>query len=291
MELHTLGVDGGYTQQDVINVARAFTGWTIRAPQRDPQFFFDDRTHDPNPKVVLGEKIHAGGMEDGEKVIELLARHPQTAHHISLKLARHFVSDNPPPELVDRMAKTFLSTDGDIRAVLRTMIDSPEFWSAETYRAKIKTPFELVVSAARAAGSDASVPAMLVQWTGRIGEPLYQYEAPTGYPDVADSWVNTSALLNRLNFSLTLAGNRLPGVRTDPAALLSGVPPGDPKAALDKAVDVLLGGQMSPETRKTLEANLSDPQVLQASLDDPIREINRGVVTGLVLGAPEFQRR
>ena len=291
MELHTLGVDGGYTQQDVINVARSFTGWTIRTPQRDPQFFFDERTHDPNPKIVLGEKIHAGGMGDGEKVIELLARHPRTAHHISLKLARHFVSDNPPPQLVDRMAATFLKTDGDIRAVLRTMIDSPEFWSAEAYRAKVKTPFELVVSAARAAGSETSVPALFVQWTGRIGEPLYQYEAPTGYPDVADSWVNTSALLNRLNFSLTLAGNRLQGIRTDPAALLSGAPPGDPKAALNQAVDVLLGGQVSPETRKTLEASLGDPQVSQASLDDPIREINRGVIAGLVLGAPEFQRR
>ena len=291
MELHTLGVDGGYTQQDVINVARAFTGWTIRTPQRDPEFFFDERMHDPNPKIVLGEKIHAGGMEDGEKVIELLARHPKTAHHISFELARHFVSDNPPPELVDLMAKTYLSTDGDIRAVLQTMLDSPEFWSPEAYRAKIKTPFELVASAARAAASDATVPAMLVQWTGRIGEPLYQYEAPTGYPDTAESWVNTSALLNRLNFSLTLAGNRLPGIRTDPAALLAGTPPGDPKAALNKAFDVLLAGQVSPETRRTLEANLSDPQVLQASLDDPIREINQGIVTGLVLGAPEFQRR
>jgi uncharacterized protein (DUF1800 family) len=171
------------------------------------------------------------------------------------------------------------------------MIDSPEFWSAEAYRAKVKTPFELVVSAARAAGSETSVPALFVQWTGRIGEPLYQYEAPTGYPDVADSWVNTGALLNRLNFSLTLAGNRLQGIRTDPAALLSGAPPGDAKAALNQAVDVLLGGQVSPETRKTLEASLGDPQVSQASLDDPIREINRGVIAGLVLGAPEFQKR
>jgi uncharacterized protein (DUF1800 family) len=291
MELHTLGVDGGYTQQDVINVARAFTGWTIRTPQRDPEFFFDDRMHDSKEKVVLGQKIDAGGMRDGEKVLDLLARNPNTARHLSLKLARHFVSDNPPPALVERMAQTYLKTDGDIRAVLRTMLDSPEFWSRESYRAKIKTPFELVASAARAVDSDVNVSAMLVQWTGRIGEPLYQYQAPTGYPDKAESWVNTGALLNRLNFSLALAANRLPGVRVDAATLLGGAQPADSKAALDKAIDVILGGQVSPETRRTLEAHLSDPQILQASLDDPIREINRGVVAGLVLGAPEFQRR
>jgi uncharacterized protein (DUF1800 family) len=291
MELHTLGVDGGYTQTDVINVARAFTGWTIRTPQRDPEFFFDVRMHDPKEKIVLGQKINAGGMRDGEKVLDLLARHPKTAHHISLKLARHFVSDNPPTALVERMAQTFLKTDGDIRAVLRTMLDSPEFWSTESYRAKIKTPFELVVSAARAVGGDANVSATLVQWTGRIGQPLYQYQAPTGYPDTADSWVNTGALLNRLNFSLALAANRMPGVRVDTAALLGGAQTADARATLDKAIDVLLGGQVSPETRRTLETHLSDPQIVQASLDDPIRQINYGVVAGLVLGAPEFQRR
>jgi uncharacterized protein (DUF1800 family) len=291
LELHTLGVDGGYTQQDVVNVARAFTGWTIRTPQRDPAFQFNARMHDPNEKTVLGQKIDAGGMRDGEKVLDLLARHPKTAHHLSLKIARRFVSDTPPPALVERMAQTYLKTDGDIRQVLRTMLDSPEFWSAEAYRAKIKTPLELVASAARAVGGEADVSAMLVQWTGRIGQPLYQYQAPTGYPDTAESWVNTGALLNRLNFSLALAGNRLPGVRVDTAALLGGAQMSDPQAALDKAIDVLLGGQVSPETRRTLETHVSDPQVLQASLDDPIREINHGVVAGLVLGAPEFQRR
>jgi uncharacterized protein (DUF1800 family) len=290
LELHTLGVDGGYTQQDVINVARAFTGWTIRNPQRDPTFFFDERMHDPNPKVVLGQKISAGGMRDGQKVLDLLSRNPKTAQHISLEIARRFVSDAPPPALVDRMTKTFLKTDGDIRAVLRTMLDSPEFWSAEAYRAKIKTPFELVASAARAVGSEVSVPAMLVQWSGRIGEPLYQYEAPTGYPDVAESWVNTGALLNRLNFSLALAGNRLPGVKTDAMALFGG-PQGDSSAVLDKALTALLGGQVSAESRRTLEDHLSDPQILQASLDDPIRQVNSGMVAGLVLGTPEFQRR
>ena len=136
MELHTLGVDGGYSQQDVIEVARCFTGWTIRQPQRDPQFWFNERLHDPNPKMVLGHKINAGGMRDGEEVLDLLARDPHTAHHLSLEIARHFVSDNPPDALVDRMAQTYESTDGDIRAVLHTMIYSPEFWSREAYRAK-----------------------------------------------------------------------------------------------------------------------------------------------------------
>ncbi len=291
LELHTLGVDGGYTQQDVINVARAFTGWTIRTPQRDPEFFFDERLHDPKPKMVLDQKIDAGGIRDGEKVLDLLARHPKTAQHISLKLARHFVSDNPPPALVQRMAQTFLKTDGDIRAVLRVMIDSPEFWSAQAFRAKIKTPFELVASAVRAAGGQTDLPAMLVQWTARIGEPLYQYQAPTGYPDTADSWVNTGALLNRLNFSLALAGNRLPGVRVDAPSLLGAAPPNDPRATLQAALDAILNGQVSPETRRTLESRLDDPQILQASLDDPVRQVNSAMIVGLVLGAPEFQRR
>jgi len=291
LELHTLGVDGGYTQKDVVEVARAFTGWTIRAPLRDPEFIFNARMHDPREKTVLGHKIDAGGIRDGQRVLDLLARHPNTARHLSRKLARRFVSDNPPDALVERMAQTFLKTDGDIRAVLRTMLDSPEFWSPQSYRAKIKTPFELVASAARAVGGDADVSAMLVQWTGRIGQPLYQYQAPTGYPDTAESWVNTGALLNRLNFSLALAGNRLPGVRVDTAALLGATQPADSAATLEKAIEVLLGGQVSPETRRTLETRLSDPQIVQATLDDPIRQINHGVVTGLVLGAPEFQRR
>jgi uncharacterized protein (DUF1800 family) len=283
-------VDGGYTQQDVVAVARAFTGWTIRRPQMEPEFFFDARMHDPKEKVVLGQKIGAGGIRDGQRVLDLLARHPNTARHISRKIARRFVSDNPPPALVERMAQTFQRTDGDIRSVLRAMLDSPEFWSPEAYRAKIKTPFELVASAARALGGEADVTAMLVLWTERIGRPLYQYQAPTGYPDTAESWVNTGALLNRLNFSLALAGNRLPGVRVDTAALLGGAS-ADSAATLDKAIQVLLGGQVSPETRRTLETHLSDPQILQARLDDPVREINHGVVAGLVLGAPEFQRR
>ena len=291
MELHTLGVDGGYTQKDVTEVARCFTGWTIEKPREYPQFKFDDKLHDPAPKYVLGKKIHAGGMKDGEQVIELLSKNPNTAKFISTKLARRFVSDNPPPELVQRMTKTFQKSDGDIREVMQTMIYSQEFWSREAYRAKVKTPFELVVTSVRALGTDVDTPMPLVQWVGRIGEPLYQCQPPTGYSDKAETWVNTGALLNRLNFSLALAGNKVRGSRSDVLALLGSDSNAEPRKALDRAVQVFLGGQAAVGTVETLQKQLDNPQVVQAKLDDPVKQVDLGVVTGLVLGAPEFQRR
>ncbi len=303
MELHTLGVDGGYTQKDVTEVARCFTGWTIEKPRENPQFKFDERIHDPDPKIVLGKKLHAGGKKDGEQVIDLLVKNPSTAKFISTKLARRFVSDNPPPALVARMAGTFKSSDGDIRAVMRTMIYSPEFWTRDAYRAKIKTPFEFVASTVRALGTDVDTPMPLVQWVGRIGEPLYQCQPPTGYSDKAEAWVNTGALLNRLNFSLALAGNKVRGSRADIAALLGtdSAPDSrtdsktesntDSKQILDRAVQLFLGGQATPTTIETLQKRLDDPQVVQAKLDDPVRHVDLAMVIGLVLGAPEFQRR
>jgi uncharacterized protein (DUF1800 family) len=291
MELHTLGVDGGYTQKDVTEVARCFTGWTLREPRRNPEFYFEDRLHDPDPKHVLGKTIHAGGVKDGEAVIDFLVHHRSTAKFVSTKLARRFVSDNPPPALVERMAKTFQSSDGDVRAVLKTMIYSPEFWSRDAFRAKIKTPFELVVSATRAVGADVSIPLPLVMWVARIGQPLYQCQPPTGYSDKAEAWVNTGALLNRLNFSLALASNRLRGSRTDLTPLFGKEAMNDPKAALDGAVLAFLGGQAMPQTVETLQKQLDNPQVLRASLDDPVKQVDTGLVAGLVLGAPEFQRR
>jgi uncharacterized protein (DUF1800 family) len=291
MELHTLGVDGGYTQKDVTEVARCFTGWSIEKPRELAKFKFDEKLHDPDPKIVLGKKIHAGGMKDGEEVIDLLVRNPNTAKFISTKLARRFVSDTPPPALVAKMAKTFQDSDGDIKAVMHTMIWSPEFWSRDSYRAKVKTPYELVVSAVRALGTDVDTPMPLVQWVGRIGEPLYQCQPPTGYADKAETWVNTGALLNRLNFSLTLAGNKIRGARTDVASLLGVESSTDPKTALERAVQVFLGGQAGPTTVETLEKQLDNPQVMQAKLDDPLKQVDLGVVSGLVLGAPEFQRR
>jgi uncharacterized protein (DUF1800 family) len=291
MELHTLGVDGGYTQNDVINVAKAFTGWSIRQPRRDPEFYFEERFHDNSVKTVLGHEIHEGGMKDGEKVLDILARDPHTAHHISYELAQRFVSDTPPAALVDRMAQSFLKSDGDIREVLRTMIYSPEFWSNEAYRAKIKTPFELVASATRAVGAEVQIPLLLVQWTSRIGQPLYQCEPPTGYSDKADAWVNTGALLSRMNFSLALTSNRLRGAQVDIDSLFGSDMAANPHATLDRAIQLLLGGQASQQTRDTLEKQLDDPQILQATLDDKVKQVNAAMIAGLVLGSPEFQRR
>ena len=291
MELHTLGVDGGYTQDDIIQVARAFTGWTLRAPRRNPEFHFESRLHSQGPFMVLGHKFDAGGMRDGEQILDLLARHPSTARFISTKLARHFVSDNPPQTLVERMAKTFLATDGDIRSVLRAMFNSPEFWSRNAYRAKIKKPFELIASSARALGAEMDVPLPLVLWSARIGEPLYLCQPPTGYANTAETWVNTGTLLNRLNFSLALASGRMRGARIDVASLLGLSQEAEPREALDRAIAVLLAGQASPQTRATLEKQVADPTLIQASLDEPISSVNLGVVAGLVLGAPEFQRR
>jgi uncharacterized protein (DUF1800 family) len=230
-------------------------------------------------------------MKEGQQVLDFLALHPNTAKFISGKLARRFVTDQPPAALVERMAKSFLDSDGDIRATMRTMIFSPEFWSRSVYRAKIKKPFELVVSAARAMGADVMVALPLVQWSNRIGEPLYMCQPPTGYSDKSDAWVNTGALLNRLNFALSLAGGRLRGARVDVNATLGADAGNDPQAVLARAIDVFLGGQVSPETRATLEKQLNDPQVVRATLDDQVMGLDPGIIAGLVLGSPEFQRR
>ena len=296
LELHTLGVDGGYSQKDVTEVARCFTGWTVRDLRTNPEFYFDERIHDPGEKKVLGKKIRAGGIKDGEKVLEMLTKHPSTAKFMSAKLARRFASDSPPPALIAAMAKTFLKTDGDIRAVLQTMIASREFWSRQAYRAKVKTPFELVASTARALGADVDAPMPLVQWIARIGQPLYQCLPPTGYADKAEAWVNSGALLNRLNFAIALASNRIRGAQVELPALLgtelaSDQKIGDPRQALDTTIEQFLDKQISPETRETLEKRSTDPQVLRAKLDDPVQQVDLGILTGLVLGCPEFQRR
>jgi uncharacterized protein (DUF1800 family) len=291
MELHTLGVDGGYTQQDVIEVAKAFTGWTLSPPRQNPEFRFENRIHSSEPKTVLGRKIDVGGMRDGEAVLDLLARHPSTVKFISTKLARKFVSDTPPAALVERMARKFAETGGDIREVMRAMVYSPEFWSRAAYRAKIKKPFELVASAARALGADVQVPFQLVQWVGRIGEPLYLCQPPTGYSDKAETWVNTGALLNRMNFSVELASGRLRGARVTTAQLFGDETMRDPQAALRRAIELFLAGQASPQTRATLEQQMNDPQILRATLDDRVQSVDTGIIAGLVLGSPEFQRR
>ncbi|HEY0726033.1 MAG TPA: DUF1800 domain-containing protein, partial [Pyrinomonadaceae bacterium] len=232
MELHTLGVDGGYTQKDVQEVARCFTGWTIFQPRGGAAavnammgegarrnagtFFFNGRVHDDGEKIVLGHKIPAGGgIKDGLMVLDILAHHPSTAKFIATKLVRHFVSDTPPQALVDRVAATFTKTDGDIRETLKTIFMSKEFNSTEAYRAKIKRPFELVISAIRTHGADTNGGPQTHQWIARMGEPLYGFQTPNGYSDAAESWVNTGALLERMNFGLALANNRIPGTRVN----------------------------------------------------------------------------
>jgi uncharacterized protein (DUF1800 family) len=213
LELHTLGVDGGYSQKDVTETARCFTGWTIRQPERGGEFFFNPRTHDAGEKVVLGVKIPAGGgMEDGEKALDLLAHHPATAHFISRKLAQRFVADDPPEELVARMAQVFLKTDGDLREVMKAMLNSREFWSAGAYRSKMKSPLEFVASAVRAAGGDVDYAFNLAGEAGRLGEPLYRKQEPTGYSNSGRDWMNSAGLLARMNFAVQLAANRIQGV-------------------------------------------------------------------------------
>ena len=304
MELHTLGVDGGYTQQDVVEVARCFTGWTIDRPQQGGGFVFRTVAHDRGEKRVLGQVIPAGGgRDDGEKVIDILVRHPATARFIATKLARRFVSDDPPPALVERAAATFQRTDGSIRAVLLTIFTSPEFWSAEAYRAKIKTPLEVVASAVRTldgrvgagpAGRDGSGDGgmVLAREVARLGEPLYEAQPPTGYPDRAESWVNTGALLARMNFALGLAHNRLRGTRVDLAGAVAGADRGQPAQVLDRLLVAVLHGEASPETRAVLAAELDSPEITRVTPYDRVaKDTDVEKLAALVLGSPEFQRR
>ena len=303
MELHTLGVNGGYTQKDVTEVARVFTGWTLQRPDQGGGFEFNERMHEPGDKTVLGKKIKEHGEDEGIQVLKLLAHNPSTARFISTKLAQRFVSDDPPPALVDRMARTFLDSGGDIREVLRTMFQSPEFWSPQAYRAKVKTPLEFVASALRASDADVENPLPLLQVLNRMGMPLYGAQPPTGYSTKSETWVNSSALLNRMNFALALASGRLPGVRTDAQRLLSPAEgdgkqtaaavqsPQDPRTALALLENALLAGDVSRQTHDTILKQLNDPQITGRVLDDAARPPNIALITALILGSPEFQRR
>ena len=306
LELHTLGVDGGYSQQDVVEVARCFTGWTIDRPQQGGGFLFRPVAHDRGAKRVLGTTIPAGGgQEDGLAVIDLLARHPSTARFIATKLVRRFVRDAPTTALVDRVAGVFRTTDGDISAVLVAIFTSPEFVSADTYRAKTKTPLEVVVSAVRALDGRLEPPAApgaparavgggltLARQVARLGEPLYEAQPPTGYPDVAEAWVNAGALLGRMNYALALAENRLPGVHADVSRFVQGVDRGQPAAVLDRIVSVVLHGEISASTRRVLAAQLDSPEIVRATADDRgPRNTDIEKLAALVLGSPEFQKR
>jgi uncharacterized protein (DUF1800 family) len=292
MELHTLSVNGGYTQGDVTEVAKVFTGWTIKRPRQGGGFEFNQRLHEPGPKYVLGKVIKERGEKEGEQVLDMLAKSPKTAHFISYKLAQRFVSDDPPPALVDRMAATFLKKDGDIREVLRTLFQSPEFWSPEAYRAKVKTPLEFVVSAVRASGVEVENAMPLVQVLNRMGMPLYGAQPPTGYSMKAETWVNSAALLNRMNFALALGTGRLRGLNFDAdRILLSSQVPQDRSGALAALETSLLAGDVSKNTHDTILKQMDDPKVTGLRLDDSTRPPNVGVLAGLLMGSPEFQRR
>jgi uncharacterized protein (DUF1800 family) len=331
MELHTLGVNGGYTQADVTQVARVLTGWTVDKPQRGGDFKFDENRHEPGAKKVLGKKIKEHGELEGEQLLHLLATRPATAKFISRKLAIRFVGDDPPQTLVDRMAKSYLSSDGDISAVLKTLFHAPEFWAPDAYRAKVKTPLEYVVSAARASNANIENMQPLTNALRDMGMPLYGAVPPTGYKWDASDWVSTGALVNRMNFALTLAANRLPGIAItwspqadtlvtkidDGITQHSGVqnpavspvlgPVPTPEAEEQRLEALLVDGGVSPTTRAAVldqfnvqsqaqSVQLSGKPVPAAKPMNPVQvaaalEKQDQLLAGLLLGSPEFQRR
>jgi uncharacterized protein (DUF1800 family) len=336
MELHTLGVKcevsadrqmnmldkacgRGYTQQDVTQVAEVLTGWTIDQPNRSGTYRFEERRHEPGSKTVLGKKIGESGEAEGLEVLHMLAISPATAQFISTKLAVRFVSDTPPKALVDRMAKAYLSSGGDITTVLWTMFDSPEFWSPEVYRAKVKTPEEFVVSAVRASGAEVTTAIPLFQALEKLGMPLYGMQTPNGYSWMAEPWVNSGDLVNRMNFAVSLSNDRVVGVETDWTRLLgeSGSLPASGSAAEKerKLEAVLLGQAVSDRTRETVLAQFQDQTTQQqaeksfgirANEPEPMAQVlnvsspkrarppfdrEAAGIAGLLLGSPEFQRR
>jgi len=253
MELHTLGVDGGYTQQDVIEVARALTGWTIARGAQGGGFAFRGEVHDASAKTILGKTFPANtGVEEGEAVLDLLASHPSTAKFIATKLARRFVSDTPPAALVERASATFRRTNGDIREVVRTIVTSPEFFASASYRAKVKSPFELVTSTMRAMNAPPDATPRTSQLVSRLGQPLFGHQAPNGYPETGDAWMNTGAILNRINFGLATASARVPGIRLSAWPLTAQVATSSREEQVDAVIKELFGGAVSSDTRQVL---------------------------------------
>jgi len=305
LELHTLSVNGGYSQRDVTEVAKVFTGWTIDTPYQGGGFKFDPRMHEPGPKFVLGHRIKPKGEGEGLELLHRLATSPQTAHFISLKLAERFVSDDPPPALVDHLAKTFLKKKGDIREVLAALFHSPEFWDDRTYRDKVKTPLEFVASAVRATGAEVDDALPLIRQLNNMGMPLYGAQPPTGYSMKAETWVSSSALLNRMNFALALSNGKIKGVKVDVAQLAGSNPPNPPPdstrtlAALEVS---LLDGDVSKQTHDSITAQIDaaatngaqqkqDKKTGARKPVDASRLPDVNTIAGLLLGSPEFQKR
>ncbi len=280
LELHTLGVDGGYTQRDVIDVARIFTGWSIERPQQGGDFEFHDWAHDRGEKQVLGVRFQAGqGMDEGVRLLKMLAGLPATMHHVSWKLCQRFVRDDPPDGCVDEAVAAWRRSSGDVREVLRAIFHSPDFWAPDNGRAKVKTPLEFVVSAARAVSAEPDTSPRLAQVVARLGEPLYLHVAPDGYSEREAAWVNSGALLDRMNAAVALAAGKLPGVTV---VLDSIVGVGDADQVIGEVNEKILGGTMSENTKQVLGREL-------AGINDPIQA--RALAVGLALGGPEFQRQ
>lgn len=290
MELHTLGVDGGYTQSDVTQAARVLTGWTLAPLGKegygvgnralierlgesglkekgfvlDGEFFFNANRHDNAEKVVLGKKFPAGrGYEEGVELLKMLAHHQSTAKFISKKIAARFVNDVPPTTLVDKMAKTFASSNGDIKSVLITMVNAPEFWSKEALREKTKSPFELAMSAVRSLDAKITQPYELYSWINRMGQQMYYYQAPTGFPDNGQYWINTGSLLNRMNFGLAFASQRIPGVSLNLAKLNDNKEPESVEAALVTYSKLIMPERDLGQTIARLKPMLNDPNLQQ----------------------------
>lgn len=305
MELHTLGVNSGYTQEDVINVARCFTGWTYN--RKTGAFIFRPSMHDNGAKTVLGHVIApGGGIQDGEQVLDILAASPATARHLSFKLCQRLVADNPPAALVDRVASVWKQTDGDLKAVVRTIVTSPEFYSPEVYRSKIKSPYEYVVSAVRSQGGSMLFPdnpaqfKAMMQEDGRtsargfrrgkyttlarqialIGQPLFSYQPPTGYTENSTEWVSTGALVARLNFALALANGAIDNVIASPSSLLLDVREENKAEIQQRLIDGILHVPLSDSTKSTLARETSTGLL-----------VDRRKLTALIIGSPEFQRR
>jgi uncharacterized protein (DUF1800 family) len=306
LELHTLGVDGGYTQQDVIEVARAH-GLEPPRPRRSRRGRLLFNPVARRRRSVLGHPLAKGrGLDDGEDVLDILARHPATARHIAQKLAVRFVSDSPPPALVDRAAQVFTETDGDLRAVVRSIVTFPEFFSSAAYRGKVKSPFETVVSALRGVGAPADTTPVSAMLVSRLGQPIYGRQSPDGWPETGGEWMNTGAILNRINFGMAVAANMVPGARVNRWPAYESLRDAPRDAQVQGVIDGLLGGSVSTDTREILERG-ANPLVEESS-DNPARPGRGGQrragafgelrpltgldqIIGLALGSPEFQRR
>jgi uncharacterized protein (DUF1800 family) len=317
MELHTLGVNGGYTQQDVQEVARCFTGWTVRKPEQEGTFLFDPAMHDNGEKLVLGQKIPAGGgMADAERVLDILARHPSTARFIAKKLASRFLGDDPPAAAIEQAARVFTSTDGSIRETIRSIITSPAFFNPALYQSKVRSPFEFVAAALRISGAKTDAGRPLLDWIGRMGQPLFSFQTPEGYSETGADWLSNHGLLTRLNFTVALVSGQIKGTTIDPRVLLENTGLNDPVAVNARLLSVVLMNDATPPTKRTLNkmaanavsklkmdraraqllapgnnipaSNMTDTPKRAAAPKIPDHVIELIILT---LGTPEFQRK